>query len=114
MASSYNISAYQGDLIQLNLAVKDANSIPISLTGYDVRGSLKTSYGSSNIILDLKPQIINPISGLINITIPSLVTETLPVNIYFYDIERYPSGISTGNSSKLLRGKFNILPETTT
>ena len=113
MASNYNISAYQGDLIQLNLSIKDANQNPISLTGYDVRGVVRNSYGSSGILFDLKPKIINHVSGLINITVPSAVTEDLPVNIYFYDIEKYPSGIETGNSLKLLRGKLNIFPEAT-
>jgi hypothetical protein len=38
---------------------------------------------------------------------------TIPVGSFVYDIERFPSGIPTGNSIKLLRGKFIVSPEVT-
>jgi len=113
MATSYNISIYQGDLFQATLSVKDANNIPINLTNYDVRGQVRASYGSTGILLDLEPVVTNEASGLISITIPSTVSREMPIGMFLYDIERYPSGLTTGNSTKLMRGKFIILPEVT-
>ena len=113
MATSYNISTYQGDFFQALLFVKDTNSNPINLSGYDVRGQVRSSYGSTGVLLDLNPTITNNISGLINVSISSDVTENLPVGTFFYDIERYPSGIATGNSIKLMIGKFIVSPEVT-
>lgn len=113
MATSYNISTYQGDFLQAILSVKDTNNNPINLAGYDVRGQVRTSYGSTGIFLNLNPTITSNISGLINISIPSETTENIPVGIYVYDIERYPAGMETGNSIKLMVGKFIVLPEST-
>ena len=113
MASSYNISTYQGDLLQLNLAIKDSNSNPINLSGYQIRGQVRTSFGSTGVLLNLNPAITNHVSGLINISIPSETTESIPVGIYVYDVERFPSGIETGNSIKLMLGKFIVSPEVT-
>jgi len=114
MASSYNISTFQGDYLQLNLAVKDSSSSnPINLSGYEIRGEVRNGFGSTGVLLDLNPIIINAVSGLISITVPSIQTQDLPVNTFYYDIERYPSGIETGNSIKLLKGKFIVHPEVT-
>ena len=114
MATQYNFTGYQGDYIQLTLNVKDSNGAAINLSGYQVRGQVRASYGATGILLDLNPTISgNGASGIVSINIDSYVSEDLPVSEYVYDIERYPSGITTGNSIKLLRGKFSILPEVT-
>lgn len=113
MATSYNITGYQGDFIQLNLTVTNSTGSPISFSGYDIRGQVRASYGSSGILLDLNP-VINIYSGNSSaINISSFISENIPVGEFVYDVERYPSGITTGNSIKLLRGKFSILPEVT-
>jgi hypothetical protein len=132
MATSYNISTIQGDNLQITLSVKDQYSNPINLSGYDVRGVVKYAYfGSppaldvsgnyiSGFLLNLNPVInsgINGIyypSGLVNINVPSYTMAYMPVGTFVYDIERFPYGIPTGNSIKLLRGKFIVSPEVTT
>jgi len=113
MATYYNITGYQGDYIQLTLNLKDTNGSALNLSGYEVRGQVRTSYGSSGILLDLNPTITSNISGTIAININSYISADLPVSDHIYDIERYPSGLITGNSIKLMRGKFSILPEVT-
>lgn len=113
MASSYNISTYQGDLLQVLLSVKDSNDNSINLSGYDVRGQVRASYGSSGVLLNLNPTITSYVSGTISISLDSNITSSLPVGQFIYDIERFPSGIATGNSIKLMIGKFNISPEVT-
>lgn len=113
MASYYNISGYQGDYIQLTLNILDSSGAAINLSGYEVRGQVRNSYGSTGIMLDLRPSITSDISGTIAINIPSTGSAAMPVNEYVYDIERFPSGIEAGNSIKLMRGKFTILPEVT-
>ena len=113
MATFYNITGYQGDYLQLSLNVISSSGTAISFSGYDVRGQVRASYGSTGIMLDLQPTITSDISGLISISIPSTGSAAMPVNEYVYDIERYPSGNISGNSIKLLRGKFSILPEVT-
>ena len=113
MATSYNITGYQGDYIQLTLNLKDSNGAALNLSGYQVRGQIRASYGSTGVLLDLNPTITNVLSGTMAININSYISADIPVSDHVYDIERYPSGILTGNSIKLLRGKFSILPEVT-
>jgi len=113
MATYYNITGYQGDHLQLTLNVKDSNHSSLNLSGYEIRGQVRTSYGATGILLDLNPIITSNISGTIGININSYISQDLPVSDHIYDIERYPSGIPSGNTIKLMRGKFSILPEVT-
>jgi len=113
MATFYNITGYQGDYIQLTLNLKDSNGTALNLSGYQVRGQVRTNYGATGVLLDLNPTITNSTSGTIAININSYISQDLPVSDHIYDIERYPSGIPTGNTIKLMRGKFSILPEVT-
>jgi hypothetical protein len=122
MATSYDITTIQGDNLQIALSLKDQYSNPINLSGYDVRGVVKYAYGFtgiSGLIVDLAPVVDSGVngsfytSGLININIPSYTMASVPVGSFVYDIERFPKGISTGNSIKLLRGKFIVSPEVT-
>jgi len=122
MATSYNINLIQGDNLQLTLAVKDTSNNRINLSGYDVRGVVKYSYGytgNSGILLNLKPTIYSGnngsayVSGLVNINVSSYDTSSIPAGVFVYDIERFPYNTPTGNSIKLIRGKFIVSPEVT-
>jgi hypothetical protein len=122
MAGSYHINAIQGDHLQLTLRVRDVNSNSLNLSGYDVRGEVRYSYGytgASGILLDLNPVIYSGVggsyysSGIININIDSFTMAKIPVGIFVYDIERFPESMPTGNSIKLLKGKFIVSPEAT-
>ena len=122
MYNSYDISTIQGDHLQLSLTLKSQNGALVNLSGYAVRGEVRYSYGYtgvSGLLLNLNPVIYSGIggsyyaSGLVNINIPSYEMASMPVGSFVYDIERYPSGVPTGNSIKLLRGKFIVSPEVT-
>jgi hypothetical protein len=113
MATYYNITGYQGDYIQLTLNIKDSSGSAINLDGYEIRGQVRPSYGWSGVLLDLNPLITSGTNGIVKININSYISQYIPVGEHIYDIERYPSGILTGNSIKLMRGKFSILPEVT-
>lgn len=122
MATSYNIETIQGDNIQLSLRVRNTDNTPINLSGYDVRGVVRYAYGytgNEQILLNLNPLIMSGnngsyySSGIVNINIDSYTMAAIPVGIFVYDIERFPYGIPTGNSIKLIRGKFVVSPEVT-
>lgn len=122
MATSYNIETIQGDNIQLSLRVRDTYNVPINLSGYDVRGVVRYAYGytgDQQILLNLNPFIVSGNngssyqSGIVNININSYTMASIPAGVFVYDIERFPYGIPTGNSIKLIRGKFVVSPEVT-
>jgi len=122
MATSYNIETIQGDNIQLSLRVRNTDNTPINLSGYDVRGVVRYAYGytgNEQVLLNLNPFIVSgnngssyP-SGIVNINVDSYTMAAIPVGVFVYDIERFPYGIPTGNSIKLIRGKFVVSPEVT-
>ena len=122
MATSYNINTIQGDGLQLSLRVKDSNNNPINLSGYDVRGVVKYAYGytgDQQVLLNLNPFIVSGnngsyyASGIVSINVESYTSASIPVGTFVYDIERFPYGIPTGNSIKLIRGKLIVSPEVT-
>lgn len=122
MATSYNINTIQGDNLQLSLRVKDSNNNAINLSGYDVRGVVKYAYGytgNEQVLVNLNPLIVSGnngsyySSGIVSINVQSYITASIPVGTFVYDIERFPYGIPTGNSIKLIRGKFIVSPEVT-
>jgi hypothetical protein len=122
MATSYNINTIQGDNLQLSLRVKDSNNNAINLSGYDVRGVVKYAYGytgSEQVLVNLNPIIVSGnngsyySSGIVSIDVNSYTTASIPVGTFVYDIERFPYGVPTGNSIKLIRGKFIVSPEVT-
>jgi len=122
MATSYNINTIQGDNLQLSLRIKDSNNNSINLSGYDVRGVVKYAYGytgDQQVLLNLNPVIVSGnngsyySSGIVNINVDSFTMAGIPAGIFVYDIERFPYGIPTGNSIKLIRGKFVVSPEVT-
>lgn len=120
MATSYNINTIQGDYLQLNLRIKDSLNNPINLSGYDVRGVVKYAYGTgTNSLLNLNPIICSGIngseyaSGIISVDVNSYTMASVPVGTFVYDIERFPYNNPTGNSIKLIRGKFIVSPEVT-
>lgn len=114
MVTFYNISGYQGDHLQLTLNLKDSNGTRVNLDGYDVRGQVRASYGSTGVLLNLNPVISgNAVNGNITIDISSEASKTLSISEHVYDIEKYPVGNPTGNSNKLIGGKFIVLPEVT-
>lgn len=113
MATFYNFTGYQGDYLQLTLNVVSSSGTALSFSGYDVRGQVRATYGATGILLNLNPTI-NVYSGnASSISVNSYISQDIPVGEFVYDIERFPSGIPTGNSIKLIRGKFSILPEVT-
>ena len=114
MLTNYNITGYQGDYLQLTLNAKENNNTPLNLSGYGIRGQVRTNYGATGVLLDLNPTISGDgTSGVILININSSISADLPVSDHIYDIERYVTGVVSGNSIKLIRGKFSILPEVT-
>jgi len=112
MATTYNISVFQGENLDFTLNLKDSNgTTPLNLNGYSVRGKVKYSYGSSEVLWDLNPTIVSAVNGQISLSIPGTGVANLPVTEAVYDIERY-----TANDAivkKVLVGKFIVNPEVT-
>lgn len=106
----YNISVNQGENFDLTATLKDSSGANINLSGFSVRGKVRTSYGATGVLLNLEPTIQSEVSGIIRISLPPTGTESLPVTIGVYDLERYNG---ENNVYRVLNGTFTINPEVT-
>ena len=112
MSTTYDMSVTQGSTNNFNLTLTDSTGAAVNLSGYNVRGKVKYSYGSSGVLYNLNPTITNSGSGLISIDISPTGAAALPVCKAYYDIERY-----TTNDAEVLQvlcGRFSVIPEITT
>jgi hypothetical protein len=111
MSDRYNISAVQGSTLLLNVNIRDSANNYINLNGYTARGSVRYSYVSTGILLNLNPQI-HPsfVSGLVTLSGTQSSMSSLPVGQFVYDIE-----CSGANDYvfKPVKGYFLVEPEAT-
>lgn len=110
----YNITVNQGENYDLTATLTNADGTPVNISGYSLRGKVKYSYGSTGVLVDLAPTIVNPVSGIINFTLTPSETAALPITVAVYDIERYVSGQSPeATVVRVLQGTVTITPEVT-
>jgi hypothetical protein len=107
----YNISINQGENYDLITAITNASGQAVNISGYNVRGQVRYSYGSTGIMLDLAPDIVSAVSGIIQVSLTPSETASLPVTVAVYDIEKYSENNVVVN--KILNGTFTISPEVT-
>ncbi len=120
MASSYNFSVTQGSEVNVRLTITNDGSA-VNLSGYNVRGKVKSKYGDTGSLVDLDPTIFTGVegaaypSGYVDIYLSGSQTASLPVTQAVYDLERYVTGANGDETSviKMLAGKFTIDPEVT-
>lgn len=107
----YNITINQGENYDLTATLTNSSGTPINISGYSLRGKVRYSYGSTGILADLSPTVINSTGGVINFALTPQETAALPITVAVYDIERFVSGDSV--VSRVLQGTVTITPEVT-
>lgn len=120
MAESYNFSIKQGSEFNVRLTITEL-SVPVNLSGFDVRSNVKFRYGDTGTLIDLKPTIVSGTegalysSGYVDMYLSGSETAALPVAECVYDLERYTTGDGAKETSviKMLAGKFTVNPEVT-
>ena len=107
----YNIQILQGSSYDYTIQATNSDGSYVNLTGYSARGLVKNKYSDSGYLLDLRPVIdVSYVSGIVHISGSGNTTASLPATSLLYDVEVYNSG---GYVLKLLRGRFEVLPEST-
>ena len=108
MSSTYDLNVTQGSKVDITFTLTDSGGNPIDLTSYFVSGAIRSKYSDADALVILSPSIILPNKVHLNIT--SAITESLPIGIAVYDIERF---ITPYNVEKVISGKVLIHPEAT-
>ena len=107
----YDISIIQGQSYELVAGLTNASGQVVNISGYNLRGQARYSYGSTGILLDLAPQVFNAESGILKIQLSPSQTSALPTTVAVYDIEKYSQNDVVVD--KVLNGIFTINPEVT-
>jgi hypothetical protein len=107
----YNLEIIQGSSLNILVTATDQNGTAINLSGYNVRGWVKSKFSENGYILDLNPTIYSAASGIVQIFVSGTQTSGLFIGSHPYDLEAASSGDIT--VTKFLRGYANIYPETT-
>jgi hypothetical protein len=109
LPSNFDLVLYRGDYFSLNVTLTDATSAPINLTGYTAKSCIKSGYAASSEF-DATCTIATPTNGVVNITFPSAVTETITAGSYIWDFQLTDP---SGNVRTYLTGDVTVYDEVT-
>lgn len=106
----YDISGFsQGSTYSLLFRAVDSVGTPISLSGYNIRSTIRESYADSTGVASFNSVITVPESGICNLSMSATNTALIPAKIYLWDCEAYTS--SESDVIKLLYGHLYCNPQ---
>jgi hypothetical protein len=119
-AGKYSLLIEQGATLNLELAYKDSNNIPVDLTGYSGKMQIKSDYDdnnpttyltlSSSLQDDLTGITFGGPSGTIGLYISAVSSSELKFDTGYYDLEITSGSVVT----RLLEGTVKISKQVTT
>jgi hypothetical protein len=110
---SYNLSIIQGSTFNTRLNITNSDGSYFNLENYVPTGQIRYSYGSTGVLLALRPTVYSTTSGILNLNISGSQTSSIPCGVFPYDIEIFTTGQSTENILKPIAGYINCSPEVT-
>ena len=111
-AGIYNISTEQGDTFTLQFTI-DTDGTPLNLTGYTAEMQVRPFTESTTKILDLTSPAgitLGGASGNVSINVSAATMAAATAGRHVYDFNIISSG---GVVTKILKGRFTIIPEVT-
>ncbi len=85
----HDIEIHQGATFTRGFAYLDPENVPIDLTGWTARMQVRATIGGK-VLADLSTEngriVIDPLRGLLTVTIPRSVTRLMPVERGIYDV----------------------------
>jgi hypothetical protein len=111
--TNYNLEVIQGSTFSTILSLTNSDGSIISLANYVPTGQIRYSYGSSTVLLSLKPTIYSITGGQISLIISGSESSNLPCGQFPYDIEIFTTGLSDETILKPILGYCSIFPEIT-
>jgi|TARA_B110000285_G_C14787659_1_gene451512 hypothetical protein len=109
--ATYNIEAYQGTTYTLNMTYK-VDNVVVDLTGYTAAMQVRDTPQATETILDLATGsgiTLGGVLGTIAVEVPATDMAAAVAGNYQYDLELD----SSGQVTRLIRGRFTVIPEIT-
>ena len=98
MSAQYDLTINKGETFIRTFTWKDANNLPINLTGYTARMQIREEIGDENTIVNLTTDsgiTLGAAEGTIVITISATETSAITAGSGVYDIELVNGAIVT-------------------
>lgn len=108
MSAKHKIVVDQGSDYNLKLTLSQ-DSVGLPLTGYNIRGHIRPSIGSSTLSASFVGTVIDDTIGEFLISLPASTTTAMTPGLFYYDIEIYNSPYIT----RILEGTLLVHPEVT-
>ncbi len=102
-----NLIIKQGSTFPQTFQLKQITGQPVDLTGYNIRGQIRKTALSRTKIFDFAATITNALNGIIDISLTSEQTISIPIGKYSYDIEIYTNG---GFVERIIEGSVLVTP----
>lgn len=113
MAGKYTFVMDQGSTWNTQMTWKISGT-PVNLTGYTARMQARSTIDSTTTIFSWTSGagqlVLGGAAGTITLNIADTITSTYPDGTYVYDLEVESAG---GDTTRLLQGTFQIVPEVT-
>lgn len=110
-ALDFDQTIIQGDRYVRNFRLEDADQNPMDLTGYGVRGQIRTTPASGDAV-DFTASLINAAGGEISLSLTPGETAGLTPGINAYDVELY-NLTDADDVIKILKGRIRVRAEVT-
>lgn len=85
LPANYDLVIYKGDYLPFAVNLKDANNVPLNLTGYTAKCTIKAN--PTAVVTYSAQCTITPASGKVDVVFPSSVTSTMAAGSYIWDFQ---------------------------
>lgn len=107
-AGKYDINIDQGATWSITLTIKQANRLPLNLTGYTGEGMIKKTVDDPTPIASFIVSFPSPLEGKVSLLIPADVTSTMDFVWGVYD---FKITSPEAQVTRILQGKVTLNKE---
>jgi hypothetical protein len=90
LPKNYDLVLYRGDYISMSVTLKDSLGVPLNLTGYTAKCSIRKDYSAATSYDAICT--VNAATGKILVEFPSSVTTDMAAGDYIWDFQTTISG----------------------
>ena len=88
-AVTKDLEIEQGSDFSESFTFQQEDGTPINFSGYSIRGQIRKSIQSDVPSLTLAAAIIDPVNGVISLSLTNTQTKNIEAGEYIYDVEIY-------------------------
>ena len=108
-----NLELWQGDTWDIQVTVYDADNLPLDLTSWNIRSSIRKKYSDAVKTKDFTCSKVDAVNGILKLHLAAVDTDDLAKGSYVYDVELYKTVETEEYVYKPVGGRITVNPEAT-